>query len=132
MIETTFLTTMPRCSLERPWMSADGSDDHGRVVARWDDGPVLAPDYLCKPCLDMKLGFADYFDGHEPTSLTWVMTETQHWCGRHWWPAGLCNGWRHGPGYNLFGQPSWISESVVIGGRLHPVVAPGRAFGLSA
>lgn len=105
MIDTMILDAefVPvRCSLEARF-GTGSADGHESVVARWDAGP-LGRDYLCRPCLDASLDWADANGTGEPVALTWVMRPVDLWCGRHDWPARLCRDWRHGLGYNLFGQ----------------------------
>jgi hypothetical protein len=100
---------LPQCSIEGP--PERNNAPHGRVVAIWGYGPVLEPDYLCKPCLDESLDFADR-SGVEPVRLDWVMRLSDRWCGKHLWPAVLCRDWSHGPGYNAFGQPDSVTLAV--------------------
>lgn len=121
MIKTEIVSTRARCALERRY-----DVKHTPAVVRWDAGP-LGVDYLCKRCLDDSLDFADDMRVGEPDSLTWVMTGDDHWCGRHWWPAVLCDDWSHGPFSDRFGQfvaPPSIARHVTVSrrqvGGFHP------------
>lgn len=120
MIDTWILSAefVPvRCTLERAWRAADGSDDHSPAVARWDTGP-LGVDYLCKGCLDASLDYADSMgDVGEPEALTWVMRPADQYCGAHRWPAALCRDWSHGPFTDTFGRyvpPGSIAKDIMI------------------
>lgn len=117
MIDTIVLTAelVPvRCALERAFTDVS-PDRHEPVVAQWDAGP-LGRDYLCLPCLNKSLDYADTMNlpgfgtVGEPDALTWVMRPDELYCAAHRWPAVLCLSWMHGPGHDRFGQRD---------GRLH-------------
>lgn len=132
MIRTILIPERPRCSLEVTTTPVCDEMPHGPVVALWDAGP-LGLDPLCRECLNESLDFADDMNMPsagtlgEPDKLTWVMHPADRFCARHCWPAQLCDGWRHGPGNNLFGQ-NWLDVMPPLVGDLATPLFFGRSI----